>query len=88
MEDKLKNIIQSKHNVDLSNIPQNPYEKLLENKIEVDEYIIDNQKYYISRDKIVYKCLDDKLGLFFEFLNFMAKMAVKQILQKKLPKLH
>lgn len=63
MEDKLKNIIQSKHNVDLSNIPQNPYEKLLENKIEVDEYIIDNQKYYISRDKIVYKCLDDKLGL-------------------------
>ena len=53
---------------------------------------IDNLEYGVIKRRegmeLLQNVADDKLGLFFEFQNFLAKMAVKQILQKKLPKLH
>ena len=54
---------------------------------------IDNLEYGVIKRRegmeLLQNVADDKLGLFFfEFQNFMAKMAVRQFLQKKLPKLH
>ena len=54
---------------------------------------IDNLEYGVIKRRegmeLLQNVADDKLGLLnFEFQNLMAKMAVKQILQKKLPKLH
>ena len=54
---------------------------------------IDNLEYGVIKRRegmeLLQNVADDKLGLLnYEFQNLMAKMAVKQILQKKLPKLH
>ena len=54
---------------------------------------IDNLEYGVIKRRegmeLLQNVADDKLGLLnFEFQNLMAKMAVKQILQKKLTKLH
>ena len=54
---------------------------------------IDNLEYGVIKRRegmeLLQNVADDKLGLSnFEFQNLMAKMAVRQFLQKKLPKLH
>ena len=54
---------------------------------------IDNLEYGVIKRRegmeLLQNVADDKLGLLnFEFQNLMAKMAVRQFLQKKLPKLH
>lgn len=54
---------------------------------------IDNLEYGVIKRRegmeLLQNVADDKLGLFFfEFQNFMAKMAARQFLQRKLPKLH
>ena len=54
---------------------------------------IDNLEYGVIKRRegmeLLQNVADDKLGLLnYEFQNLMAKMAVKQILQKKLTKLH